>query len=83
MLPIAWFVNKAFETKPPEPQHLHIPYGHFCITMADLRSCNKNFLAPKPKVFSVYAFIEKAFKSLQRLCSTFYYLSCKKSLELK
>ena len=64
MLPIAWFVNKVFETKPPELRHLHIPYGHICITMADLRSCNKNFLAPKPKVFSVCAFIEK----LSNLC---------------
>lgn len=54
---ISMFTNKGLL----EHSHLiHLPpvYGCFCVTMAELSSCNRDYVAHKPKVFTTWSFTE-------------------------
>lgn len=52
-------INKALWNT-VTPVHLHTVYGCcFCGTAAELRSCNRHYMACKPKVSTIWSFKEK------------------------
>ena len=44
--------------------HMHVVFDHFCASVAELSSCSRQLMAPKPKTLDIWPFAVRVYLPL-------------------